>query len=49
MTLRVRPARADTALARMIARNTRPLPEEITSLLTWGADEHVLTGLAVGW
>jgi len=33
----------------MIARNTSPLPEEVSSLLTWGADEHVLTALATGW
>jgi PAP2 superfamily len=49
MTVRVRPLPADIALARAIARNTRPLAEEVSSIITWGADEHVLTALAVGW
>jgi undecaprenyl-diphosphatase len=39
----------DIEIARAIARNTSPLPERISHALTWGADEHVLTGLAVGW
>ncbi|AJA61575.1 MULTISPECIES: phosphatase PAP2 family protein [Bradyrhizobium] len=49
MTIRVHPLPADTALARIIARNTRPLPEDVSSIITWGADGHVLTALAVGW
>ncbi|MET4175286.1 MULTISPECIES: phosphatase PAP2 family protein [unclassified Bradyrhizobium] len=49
MTVRVRPLPADIELARAIARNTRPLPERISAALTWGADEHVLTALALGW
>jgi undecaprenyl-diphosphatase len=37
-------------LARAIARNTEPAPEEIARALTWGADEKVLLLLAAaGW
>ena len=49
MTMRVHPLPADTEIARMIARNTRPLPEDLSSIITWGADGHVLTALGVGW
>lgn len=49
MTIRVHPLPADTELARMIARDTRPLPEDGSTIITWGADGHVLTALAVGW
>lgn len=49
MAIRVHPLSADIELARAIARNTRPLPERISRALTWGADEHILTALAVGW
>jgi membrane-associated phospholipid phosphatase len=46
----VKPARADVAIANAIARDTRPAPEEIARVLTWGADEKVLLALAaVGW
>lgn len=46
----VRPTRADVAIARTIARDTAPAPEEIARALTWGADEKVLLVLAVaGW
>jgi hypothetical protein len=37
-------------VARSIARNTAPAPEEVARSLTWGADEKVLLVLAaVGW
>jgi membrane-associated phospholipid phosphatase len=49
MPIRVRPTQADLAIAHAIARNTRPAPEEISKIVTWGADEHILIGLAVGW
>ena len=49
MTVRVRPLSADIELAGAIACHTHPLPERISGALTWGADEHVLTALAVGW
>ena len=46
----VRPTKADGAIARTIARDTAPAPEEIARALTWGADEKVLLFLAVaGW
>ncbi len=46
----VRPTKADVAIARAIARDTAPAPEEIARALTWGADEKVLLVLAaVGW
>ncbi|MBR0749703.1 phosphatase PAP2 family protein [Bradyrhizobium japonicum] len=49
MTIRVHPLSADIELARAIAHHSRPLPERISGALTWGADEHTLTALAVGW
>ena len=46
----VRPTGADIAIARVIARNTKPAPEAVARALTWGADEKVLLALAVaGW
>ena len=48
--IRVKPTRADIAIARTVARNTGPAPEEVARALTWGADEKVLLTLAaVGW
>jgi len=46
----VKPTRADIVIARTVARNTGPAPEEVARALTWGADEKVLLMLAaVGW
>jgi membrane-associated phospholipid phosphatase len=46
----VRPTRADVSIARAIARDTEPFPEEIARAMTWGADEKVLLLLAAaGW
>jgi membrane-associated phospholipid phosphatase len=46
----VQPSRADVAIARSIAHNTAPAPEEVARALTWGADEKVLLVLAAaGW
>lgn len=46
----VRPTKADIAIAREIARDTGPAPEEVARALTWGADEKVLLVLAAaGW
>jgi undecaprenyl-diphosphatase len=46
----VQPTKADIALARVVARDTGPAPEEVARALTWGADEKVLLVLAaVGW
>jgi len=48
--INVRPTRADVAIARAIARNTKPASEEIARALTWGADEKFLLVLAAaGW
>ena len=46
----VQPTRVDVSIARAIARDTEPLPEEIARAMTWGADEKVLLLLAAaGW
>jgi membrane-associated phospholipid phosphatase len=46
----VRPTRADVVIARSIARNTAPAPEEVARALTWGADEKLLLVFAAaGW
>jgi undecaprenyl-diphosphatase len=46
----VRPTRTDVAVARAIARDSEPVPEEIARAMTWGADEKVLLLLATaGW
>ena len=46
----MRPTKADIAIAREIARDTGPAPEEVARALTWGADEKVLLVLAAaGW
>jgi hypothetical protein len=46
----IRPTKADVAIARIVARKTRPAPERFARALTWGADEKVLLALtAVGW
>jgi undecaprenyl-diphosphatase len=46
----VQRTRADVAIARSIAHNTAPAPEEVARALTWGADEKVLLVLAAaGW
>jgi membrane-associated phospholipid phosphatase len=46
----VRPTKADVTVARYIARNTAPAPEQLARALTWGADEKVLLIVAAaGW
>ncbi|HVX75028.1 MAG TPA: phosphatase PAP2 family protein [Bradyrhizobium sp.] len=46
----VRPTRTDVAIARAIARDTKPAPERIARAVTWGADENVLLLVAAaGW
>jgi len=46
----VRPTGVDIAIARGIARDTKPAPEALARALTFGADEKVLLVLAaVGW
>lgn len=45
----VRPTRLDVLVANVIAAHTGPRAEKASEALTWGADEHVLCALAVGW
>jgi membrane-associated phospholipid phosphatase len=46
----VRPTAPDVAIARAVARNTKPAPEAIARALTWGGDEKLLLILAsAGW
>jgi undecaprenyl-diphosphatase len=50
LPIKVRPTRLDVAFARAMARNTKPIPEEVARALTWGADEKILLALATtGW
>jgi membrane-associated phospholipid phosphatase len=49
MPVTIRPTKVDIGIARAVARRTSRAPEEISKGVTWGADEHVLIGLAVGW
>jgi len=49
MPINVPPTRADIAIANTIARNVVPSEERAARILTWGADEHVLIGLAAAW
>jgi membrane-associated phospholipid phosphatase len=44
--IRVPPTDLDQSLADAVARNTRPPIEEVSSALTWGADEHLLVAAA---
>jgi hypothetical protein len=46
---RVRPTRADIEIANAVSAYTGPKIEQAAGALTWGADEHVLCALAVGW
>ena len=45
----VPPTDLDVRVANAISRNTNSEIEEIAQAMTWGADEHVLCLLAVGW
>ena len=47
--IRVKPTRADVAIAESVAAHTGRPAEHVAEALTWGADEHVLCALAVGW
>lgn len=46
---RVRPTRADIEIANAVSNYANPQTEEAAGLLTWGADEHLLCALAMGW
>jgi undecaprenyl-diphosphatase len=45
----VSPTTADIAIANFIASRTTPPTEEAAGILTWGADEHVLSALTAAW
>jgi undecaprenyl-diphosphatase len=49
MPVTIRPTKADAKIARLVARRTSRVPEQVSRGLTWGADEHLLIGLAIGW
>jgi membrane-associated phospholipid phosphatase len=50
LPITIRPTETDVTIARAIARDTAPAPEEVARALTWGADEKVLLVLAAaGW
>lgn len=45
----VRPTSVDLKIANAIAAHTDRSAEGLAGVLTWGADEHVLIGLAAAW
>ena len=47
--IRVKPTRTDVAIADGVAAHTGRPAEHVAEALTWGADEHVLCALALGW
>src|ERR1700712_5708264 len=47
--IRIKPTRADVAIANSIAARTGRPAEHVAEAVTWGADEHVLCALAFGW
>ena len=49
MPITVKPTQADLAIAREVVRYTNERTEKAADVLTWGADEHLLEALAVGW
>jgi membrane-associated phospholipid phosphatase len=49
MPITVKPTQADLAIAREVVRYTNERTEKAADVITWGADEHLLEALAVGW
>jgi membrane-associated phospholipid phosphatase len=49
MPITVSPTRTDIVIAQAIARHTTPAAERASEVMTWGADEHVLCAIALGW
>jgi len=45
----VRPTRLDRQTAAFVADHTDRAIEQTAGTLTWGADEHVMSALALGW
>jgi membrane-associated phospholipid phosphatase len=46
---RIPPTRTDIQIANAVARHTNRRTERAASLLTWGADEHVLLAMTAAW
>jgi PAP2 superfamily len=46
---RVRPTRLDRQTAAFVANHTNRAIEQTAGTLTWGADENVMSALALGW
>jgi undecaprenyl-diphosphatase len=46
---RIQPTRADVEIAERISDHTGPEVEQISTILTSGADEHVVCALAAAW
>jgi membrane-associated phospholipid phosphatase len=46
---RISPTRTDIRIAKAISAHTDPPAEHTAEVLTWGADEHLLIGLAAAW
>jgi hypothetical protein len=49
VVVRVKPTQADVAIADAVAKRTGRPTEHVAEAVTWGADEHVLCALALGW
>jgi undecaprenyl-diphosphatase len=49
VAIRIKPTRADLAIARAIATHTNRPAESVSQIVTWGADEHLLCAFAAAW
>jgi undecaprenyl-diphosphatase len=49
MPVTIRPTSADVKIAHAVARHTNRRTEQVSQVLTWGADEHVLCSAALLW
>jgi hypothetical protein len=47
--VRVKPTQAEVAIADAVAERTGRPTEHVAKAVAWGADEHVLCALALGW
>lgn len=49
MPYRISPTQADVEIANAVSDHTNLQVEQAATMLTWGADEHVLLAAAAGW
>ena len=49
MPYRIPPTQADIEIANAVSDYTNARTEQAATILTWGADEHVLLAIAAGW